>query len=91
MIDLKSTWDDKAPGPDGINNGALKFFEKWIKEDYHKGINSSFITLVPKVLDPIKITYFRPISLINCSFKILSKLLANRLEGLMGKLISGSE
>ncbi|GJV25153.1 putative RNA-directed DNA polymerase [Tanacetum coccineum] len=40
--------------------------------------NSSFITLVPKVDDPLVIGDFRPISLIGCQYKIIAKVLANR-------------
>lgn len=52
------------------------------------GMNSSFITLVPKVRNPTIFADFRPISLINCSLKVLSKLLASRLAVVLDKLIS---
>lgn len=84
---------DKAPGPDGFN---ILFFKKaWpiIRPDiyrlcqdfYHhqadlKSINSSYITLVPKKDNPECVSDFRPISLLNTSFKVISKLLANRLQ-----------
>ncbi|GJS61197.1 cysteine-rich receptor-like protein kinase [Tanacetum coccineum] len=44
-----------------------------------KGCNSSFITLIPKTDDPLVIDDFRPISLIGCQYKIIAKILANRL------------
>ena len=101
---LYSTVSDKAPGPDGINNGILKKTWKWTKDSclefvkeffslgtIPKGMNSSFITLVPKKQDPIMMSDFRPISLINCSFKILSKVLSNRLKGVMHKIVSKSQ
>jgi len=45
-----------------------------------RSINSSFITLIPKVDGPISVNDFRPISLLNSSIKIITKLLANRLQ-----------
>ena len=44
-----------------------------------ESINSSFITLVPKISSPESISDFRPISLLNCSLKLLTKILADRL------------
>ncbi|KHN25835.1 hypothetical protein glysoja_044295, partial [Glycine soja] len=42
--------------------------------------NSFFIALIPKVKDPQSISDFRPISLIGCVYKVIAKLLANRLR-----------
>lgn len=85
---------DKAPGPDGL---TFKLFKsKWesMKVDisryvkhfesfgnFSPGCNSSFITLVPKVKDPTTLSDYRPISLIGCIYKIVAKILANRLKG----------
>ncbi|GKV00720.1 hypothetical protein SLEP1_g13361 [Rubroshorea leprosula] len=63
----------KAPGPDGFN------FSKMVK-----GLNTSFIVLVPKSNNPQKIEEYQPISLIGVMYKILAKLLANRLKKRMG-------
>lgn len=95
---------DKAPGPDGMNMRALKFLWPNIKNKVYssflnfaqnlkvpKGFNSSFISLVPKVKDPNEMHDFRPISLINCSAKLLTKILANRLTPLMSKLIDDTQ
>jgi hypothetical protein len=43
-------------------------------------INNSFITLVPKVNSPASVKDFRPITLINCVIKIITKLLRDRLQ-----------
>ncbi|GKV44689.1 hypothetical protein SLEP1_g51849 [Rubroshorea leprosula] len=92
----------KAPGPDGFNFGFVKSEWDTIKEEViefiHefqknsklvKGLNTSFIVLIPKVVSPQKIEDYRPISLLGAMYKILAKLLANRLkevlEGVIGE------
>jgi hypothetical protein len=52
-----------------------------------ESINSSFITLVPKIDTPSSPNDFRPISLLNSSLKILTKLLATRLQNIILKLV----
>ncbi|GKD97798.1 RNA-directed DNA polymerase, eukaryota, reverse transcriptase zinc-binding domain protein [Tanacetum coccineum] len=49
---------------------------------------SSFITLVPKVKDPLHITDYRPISLIGCQYKVITKVLANRLIQVVPSIVS---
>jgi hypothetical protein len=84
---------DKSPGPDGFNTDFVKKCWPLIKldfyklcEDFHSGnirlqsLNGSHITLLPKVDSPAKVSDYRPISLLNTSIKILTKLLANRLQ-----------
>ncbi len=53
-----------------------------------KGINSTFISLVPKKDCPQTLNDFRPISLVGCLYKVLAKLLANRLKNVIGSVIS---
>lgn len=50
-----------------------------------KEINGSNITLIPKVKFPEPITNFRPISLCNVVYKIVSKVLANRLPSVISE------
>nr|GEZ73132.1 RNA-directed DNA polymerase, eukaryota, reverse transcriptase zinc-binding domain protein [Tanacetum cinerariifolium] len=52
------------------------------------GCNSSFIALIPKVSNATLVTDFRPISLIGCQYKIIGKLLANRLSCVIDSCIS---
>ncbi|GKU97403.1 hypothetical protein SLEP1_g10552 [Rubroshorea leprosula] len=52
-----------------------------------KGANTSFLALIPKVDNPQKIEEYRPISLINSMYKMLSKVLENRLKTVMDDLI----
>jgi len=55
-----------------------------------RGINTTFIALIPKIDSPQRINDFRPISLVGSLYKILSKVLANRLKSMMGNIISDS-
>jgi len=51
-------------------------------------LNSTFIALIPKNEGAIDIKDFRPISLVGSIYKLLSKVLARRLKGVIGSLIS---
>ncbi|GJU94132.1 putative RNA-directed DNA polymerase, eukaryota, reverse transcriptase zinc-binding domain protein [Tanacetum coccineum] len=55
---------------------------------FPKGCNSSFIALIPKVIDAKFVSDFQPISLIGCQYKIIGKLLANRPSSVIGDVIS---
>nr|GEW62838.1 RNA-directed DNA polymerase, eukaryota [Tanacetum cinerariifolium] len=52
------------------------------------GCNPSCIALIPKVLDAKLLNDFRPISLVGCQYKIIGKILANRLSYVIDDLIS---
>ncbi|XP_050232922.1 uncharacterized protein LOC126681423 [Mercurialis annua] len=95
--------ENKAPGPDGFNfyffRRAWPCMKKEIREffdDFYrynslpKGINTSFMVLVPKVAGSVNIKDYRPISLVNGFFKLLSKTLSLRLAPLLTKVISDS-
>jgi hypothetical protein len=97
---IKNMPSDKAPGPDGFNGVFFKKCWNIIKEDIYQlcfdffngrvelhAINSSFITLVPKVNSPTKVDEFIPISLINCVIKIITKMLGDRLQSVILSLI----
>jgi hypothetical protein len=83
-----SIGDFKAPGPDGIHAVFYKKF--WhicgdeitteVLQALNSGIiaegwNDTTVVLIPKIDDPEFITQFRPISLCNVIYKILSKML----------------
>jgi len=91
---------DKSPGPDGINFKFIKQFWHVIKPDvlrfldefhangiFPRGGNASFIVLIPKVKNPQALDEYRPISLIGCMYKIVAKILANRLKKIMSCII----
>jgi len=56
-----------------------------------KGINSTFIALIPKVSSTQRCNDFRPISLVGCLYKVLAKVLANRLCGVIGSVVSNTQ
>jgi hypothetical protein len=56
--------------------------------DSEKSFNATSISLVPKKADAVDIKDFRPISLAGVVYKIISKVLANRLKSVLGKIIS---
>jgi len=56
-----------------------------------KGVNSTFIALILKVTSPQQLNDFRPISLVGCMYKVLAKVLANKLRGVLGSVISDSQ
>ncbi|GJY87289.1 RNA-directed DNA polymerase, eukaryota, reverse transcriptase zinc-binding domain protein, partial [Tanacetum coccineum] len=93
--------DYKSPGPDGY---TTCFFKKaWsvrgndvclaIKEFFNsrkllREINSTLITLIPKVHHPKAVTEFRPIACCNVLYKCICKVLTNRIKGSLNKLVN---
>jgi hypothetical protein len=50
-------------------------------------LNNSFITLVPKKLSPETVNDYKPISLLNCVLEVLTKILAERLQKYILKIV----
>jgi hypothetical protein len=49
--------------------------------------NTSFLSLIPKVKNDKSFDWFHPISLCNASYKILKKIIANRIKKLLPRII----
>ncbi|XP_012847996.1 PREDICTED: uncharacterized protein LOC105967956 [Erythranthe guttata] len=91
----------KSPGPDGF---LVLFYTKYWKilgdsvlkcvldflnnRRLPSKLNFTFIVLIPKVVNPEKITEYRPISLCNVIYKFGSKVIANRMKTLLNDVIS---
>ncbi|GJV92190.1 RNA-directed DNA polymerase, eukaryota, reverse transcriptase zinc-binding domain protein [Tanacetum coccineum] len=101
MFDIN---DAKAPGPDGY---TTRFYKsawsvigkdvcKAVQEFFIKGkllgeVNATLISLVPKMQNPNKVFDFRPIACCNVIYKCISKIVTNRIKGVLGKLVNKSQ
>ncbi|GKD92086.1 RNA-directed DNA polymerase, eukaryota, reverse transcriptase zinc-binding domain protein, partial [Tanacetum coccineum] len=94
----------KAPGPDGY---TTRFYKsawsiigkdicKAVQEFFIKGkllgeVNATLISLVSKMQNPNKVFDFRPISCCNVIYMCISKIVTNRIKGVLGKLVNKSQ
>jgi hypothetical protein len=98
------SYDEGAPGPDGFSFIFYQKFWTVIKDDLmvvvrgsEKGeinlarLNYVRIILIPKEEGANTLKKFRPISLINYSFKIFAKALNSRLERLCDRLLAPNQ
>jgi hypothetical protein len=58
---------------------------------FEKSLNVSFISLIPKIPGAKSLKDFRPISLVGGIYKIIAKVLANKLKSVFEKVISKSQ
>jgi hypothetical protein len=58
---------------------------------FERSPNATFISLIPKKTNAVNIRDFRSISLIGCIYKLLAKVLANRLALVLDSIISTSQ
>jgi len=100
-ITLKWFKNDKIHGRDGwFVEIYLAFFETMGKDllkvveecrlfgHMYEVVNSTFISLISKVDSPLSFNDFRPISLYKCLYKIIAKIIANRLNPILSSHIS---
>lgn len=98
---LRTSSKCSSPGPDGISyefynccfdivkNDLLNLFNTYfINEEYPPGLfTSGIITLIPKKGDKYDLQNKRPISMLNTDYKIFTKILWNRIQPVLEKLI----
>lgn len=102
MIAINALPSGKAPGPDGLSSEFYKEFQglliepllNMLTDSLEKGILPSSLReanislILKKGKEPEQCASYRPISLLNVDLKILSKILATRLEDLLPVLIN---
>ena len=101
---MKSMGKYKAPGPDGyqpvfyqrcwdvVGSSVTKFvLEFFATGDLPRGSNDAILVLLVKVAKPEKITQYRPISLCNVLFKVITKMMVIRMKQVISKLIGPAQ
>ncbi|KAM1340007.1 hypothetical protein ACFX2H_038462 [Malus domestica] len=98
---LKSMDHSSSPGPDGF--GGSFYFRCWpivgndvvqaVQSFFSQGnilphFNSNLMILIPKVDGANSVNHLRPIALANFSFKIITKILADRLSPIAAHIVS---
>ena len=101
---LKQMHPTKSPGPDGMS--PIIYQRYWDIVGPHvvnyvlntlrigimpNGLNDTYICLIPKGNCPQMITKFHPISLCNVIYKLVSKVLANRLKRVLPEVICDAQ
>jgi hypothetical protein len=95
---------NKAPGPYGFPAKFYQVFWDIIKKDlldlftgFFEGrlplysLNFGVITLLPKIKEATKIQQYRPVCLLNLSFKTFTKVAINRLMRVANKVVQPSQ
>lgn len=95
---------DKAPRPDGFSARFLQICWSIVENDLYKMVlksqvwqkiggstNSSFLALIPKEKGANSFNKFHPISLCNIGYKLITKVIANRLKLILPKIIPESQ
>ena len=91
---------DKVPGPDGFTMAFFKHCWEVMNTEviantqnlherdiFERSFNATHVALIPKKMGANELKDFRPISLIGSIYKIISKLLTERLKKVMHKLV----
>lgn len=97
---IRSMASNKAPSPDGFTMDFFQVCREVITgdlmpvfQDFHtharfeRSLNATFLALIYKKTRSVCVRDYRPNSTVNEVYKILSKVLANRLSTVMEKLL----
>lgn len=102
---IKQTKPNKSPGSDGLTHEFYKTFIDILapilwklyrsmeeKKEMPESMGLGIITILYKNRgSPLKLENYRPLSLLNTEYKILTKVLANRIKMTVGSIISPSQ
>ena len=64
-----------------------RYFSLRYYREFPKNLNETIITLIPKKDNPTSMKDLKPIALCNVLYKIIAKVLANRLKNILPALI----
>jgi hypothetical protein len=104
LLAISQMEKNKAPGPDGFPAEFYQFFWEVIKGDlmalftsFQSGelplfhLNFGTIILLPKKENAIQIQQYRPICLLNVSFKVFTKVGTNRITGIADSVVQPTQ
>ena len=77
---------------DFVKEEIMDLFKEFFDEkSFSKSLNSTFLVLIPKKGGAEDLGDFRPISLLGGLYKLLAKVLANRLKEVLDKVVSADQ
>lgn len=101
---IKQMHPSKTSGPDGFpaffyqqywtevgETTILKFLDILNQKRSVRNWNDTYFALIPKVYQPKQVSDFRPMSLCNVSYKIIAKVLVNRMKWVLQDIISENQ
>ncbi|WMV20737.1 hypothetical protein MTR67_014122 [Solanum verrucosum] len=104
LAGIKMCAAEKAPRPDGYTMAFFQAFWETIKEElmqtfhrfhshhkFEKSFNATFVALIPKKVGANDLRDFRPISLIYGVYKIIAKVLAERLKKVISRVVNNHQ
>ena len=69
----------------------MSFFKFYEQKKFVRSLNATFLVVIPKKGNVEDIKDYRPISLLGDLYKILAKVLVNKLRNVIGKVVSPSQ
>ncbi|KAL6125577.1 hypothetical protein ACLB2K_073633 [Fragaria x ananassa] len=98
---LKQMGPDKSPGEDGFSTRFYQAYWEIVEDEVSnrclqvlnegasvKDLNHTLLALIPKIENPQGVADFRPISLCNVLYKLISKAMVNRMKLILPEVIS---
>jgi hypothetical protein len=95
---------ERSPGPDGWTAEFFTFFfdlvgsdllqmveDSRIKGKISRSLNSTFLVLIPKENNSVSFNDYRPISLCNLIYKVISKVISNRIKPFLERSLSAEQ